>query len=195
VSVVPVSATDELGADALCCIEQTARRIAYRLAHTREDREDLIQDLIGHALAQRHAFEAARGSLGAFLTHILRAKAADLAKAAHRQRRGGGRPLRSLQEPVISADGEPLRLEDSVPDAPGYRLGQGLPSPSQALLAVPVRRFVDSLPPSDQDLCRRLLSAGCRAELAVELGISRKTLYQRLARLRARLQGAGIEPA
>src|SRR5690554_724601 len=90
-----------------CEAHRAARRLVRRVRLPRHQLEDVQQDLLVDLLERLPAFDARRGTLGAFAGKILTHKAARLANSIRRDRtRFGAVPI-SLDEPASSTCGEP----------------------------------------------------------------------------------------
>ncbi|MFB3882532.1 MAG: RNA polymerase sigma factor [Armatimonadota bacterium] len=175
-------------------IQQKARLVAARTEANPDDRHDLAQDLVLHALEQAHRFNQSRGTSAAFFGQVIEHKAADLAKARRALRRGRDLQMRSLQETVVTADGQQLTLEENATEDT-LRVQLGLRPPlsfEEALFASEVWRVLASLTPAERDLCWRLIHASSIKEVALSIGLSRAAVYKRIVRLRAFFRAAGI---
>ena len=88
--------------------DAAARRLLSRLRLSRCDLADLRQEFLLEVLARLLAFDAGRGSLGAFAGTVMAHKAARIARKVSRERAFyAARPV-SLDEPLADGDGTTL---------------------------------------------------------------------------------------
>jgi len=150
-------------------IRRKAARLARRVPDPAADRDDLAQDLAAALLARRPKFDPARGDPGAFAHAVVGTAAADI-------RRGRAAAKRARPAPAGPPEGCPdPRAAD----------------PAATDLAPDVAAAVARLP-DDLRAVADLLAATTVAGAARALGISRATLYRRVAEVRAAFERAGL---
>ena len=94
-----------------------ARRLVRQLRLPRADLDDVRQDLLVDLIARLPAYDAGRGTLGAFAGAILSNLATRIANKAKRERRMYGATPISLDEAIPESDG--LTRGDLVADVDG----------------------------------------------------------------------------
>ncbi len=187
------SSRKELDAEAFQIIRRKALQLIGRAGVSTDDREDIEGDLTLHVLEQLDKFDPTRGRLGAFVTRVVEHKAEDILDARCTARRDYRLDVCSLSDTVQTADGEEVAIEDIArEDAVRSQHSVGeLSLEEEVARKVDLERLLAHLPPEQQDLCRRLMSATI-SEVAAALGVPRTTLYGPLARLRAIFEEAGL---
>jgi len=165
-----------------------ARRMQRRYHLSREDGEDVRQDLLADILSRMEAFDTDRGSLGAFAGRVMANRSTRLAKYVIRHRK------------IFGA--APVCLESLHPSAgDGARGGDG--SAGQGHWTDPMAQVERSV---DLARCLCLLEAaeqrlaiGLAGETAHQLakrgGGSRSDLYRQARRIRLSLVALGLEAA
>jgi len=172
--------------------DTAAARLRRRLGLPRADLDDLRQDLLLDLIRRLPAFDATRGSIGAFAGIVLRNQASRIAMRVARERRTTGGRLMSLDEPA--SDGS--TLGDRLGDADGLAAWHGhCVAPEAAIDArIDLARSLSALSVRDRSLCAALTH--CPVRLLAERGLgSRATLYRRLRELRCALAAQGARAA
>jgi RNA polymerase sigma-70 factor (ECF subfamily) len=187
------SSRKELDAEAFQIIRRTASRLIGKAGVTRDEGEDIEGDLTLHVLEQLSKFDPTRGRLGAFVTRIVEHKAADILDARRTARRDFRLNVCSLSDTVQTAEGDEVSIEDIAhEDAVRSQHSVGeLSLEDEVARKVDLERLLAHIPPGQQDLCRRLMSATI-SEVAAALGVPRTTLYGPRSRLRAIFEEAGL---
>jgi len=169
-----------------------ARQLKGRAGWTRSDREDIEQDLRIDLLRRLPRFDPARGTRRSFVRHVVEKRVCTLLegrKAAMRDYRRHG----SLDEEVEDGEGGSESRGDTL-DAAECRERLGLPVPDEETalnLRLDLEAALRSLPPLLRDLSDRLRTA-TPSELARASGVPRTTLLERMGRIRAHLERAGL---
>ena len=167
-------------------IRTEAARIV-RGARLRDDeREDLEQDLRLHLVKRTRQYDAERGRPTTFAKCVVTRQACALLSASRAQRRSRGREAYSLDE--VQPGGHEPRIDhidqDTYLRATGRR-------PDQLDLSLDVKRAMGKLGDGERELAQ-LLMEDRMADIARRTGIPRSSLYDRVARLRASLEAAGL---
>ncbi|VTU02519.1 rna polymerase sigma70 : RNA polymerase sigma factor, sigma-70 family OS=Desulfovibrio alaskensis (strain G20) GN=Dde_0900 PE=4 SV=1: Sigma70_r2 [Gemmataceae bacterium] len=153
-------------------IRRKARRLVGRAGLGPQDAADLEQELHARLLAQRHRFDPARGTWAAFAHRLVDRCAANLVRDRRAAKRGRGRA-------------RPLTADVPAP-APADSGDGGADE-----LAAAVARAVAALPPRLRAVAELLLVTHV-AGAARALGVSRSTVYARLAEIGARHEFADL---
>jgi RNA polymerase sigma-70 factor (ECF subfamily) len=173
---------------------RAARRLVRRIRLPWHQLEDLRQDLLVDLLERLPAFDARRGTLGAFAGKILTHKAARLAKGIRRERLFGAVPI-SLDEPAASSEcGEPRG--HLLPEDQGLAAHLGQPTDAFARIErrLDLERALGALNGGDLRLCAELCDATTDC-LAAQGRAPRSSLYRRVKRIRLELMTAGLAVA
>ena len=182
----------------LACIldeaDVAARRLHRRLCLPTADLDDLRQDLLIDLICRLPAFDASRGSIGAFAGIVLRNQASRIALKHHRDRRCRGGALVSLDAPrgpgVTDALGETFSQSDGL----ATWHGQDGDELARTDLRHDVARVVGPLAPAARLFCAALGQSALRDLVARGVG-SRSALYRRTSELRLDLTARGLGPA
>ena len=175
----------ELDTYDLVLIRRKARTLAEQSSSSRDDQDDIEQDLVLHALQRLARFDRARGSLATFIDRVLTHKLADLMEAARTQSRGNDVPVLSLDATVETDDAEEIPIDETaVRDA--IRAQRGLSSSKgveHILARLALAQALDSLAPAQRQLWHLVAEHGVTAA-ARELGVGLTTVKRRLRKLR-----------
>jgi DNA-directed RNA polymerase specialized sigma24 family protein len=183
--------------DLACILDEAdaaARRLHRRLCLPASDLDDLRQDLLIDLICRLPAFDACRGSIGAFAGIVLRNQASRLALKHHRDRRSQGGALVSLNAPrgpgATDTLGETLGQSDGL----AAWLGQDCDDLARADLRHDIARVLGHLEPDARLFCAALGQCPLRDLVARGVG-SRSALYRRTRELRLELTARGLGPA
>lgn len=149
--------------------DKAARALRRRLRMPIHALEDLRQDILLDVVTRLHRFNPARGTLGAFSSHIARNRAKRLSARLSR------RP------PQVSIDD--LLAETLEKSMVEHGLLAPYPAYDDVDLAMDVRAIVQRLAPHQQLLCSRLVE-GTPTELHKQYGTAKSTIYRQIAQLR-----------
>lgn len=168
--------------------DAAAARLRRRLGLPRADLDDLRQDLVLDLIRRLPAFDARRGSIGAFAGIVLRNQASRIAARVARERRATGGRLLSLDAPA----GDGTNLGDRLGEADSLSALHGHCVALDAVIdaRIDLARALGALHPRDRSLCAVATQCPVRALAARGLG-SRATLYRRLRDLRCALAAHG----
>jgi RNA polymerase sigma-70 factor (ECF subfamily) len=176
-----------------------ARRLIRKLRLPSADRADIRQELLADLIARLPAFDASRGTIGAFAGVVLMHKAAEIARVIRRERLLFGAVPISLDEPVRGAKGATRGDLVAEHDGLGAHLGQPTDRFAEVDRRLAVQRAIGALPRQDRALCAALLDAtphrlAARSSAASHLG-ARSSLYRRLREVRLAFIATGLAPA
>ena len=172
--------------------DAAAARIRRRLGLPRADLDDLRQDLLVDLIRRLPAFDARRGSIGAFAGIILRNQASRIATRLRRERHACGGHLLSLDAPGI--DGRALADRLGGDDGLAVWNGQCAAIEDMTERRIDLARALGALESLDLRLCAAM--ANCPIRGLVDRGLgSRATLYRRLRNLRCILAAHGARAA
>jgi len=169
-------------------IRHQAAHLVRRAGLPASDRPDVEQELWLDLLKRWPRFDAERAGGRTFTARVVRHQAI---KILRRQKDAAADPARavcSLHELAANEDGRPLPLAPAVDEeAQARRIGHAPRSPQELFeLQSDVRRTVARLPAALRDLCERLTRCSV-SQAARELGITRASVYRRLAKVRSHL--------
>ena len=164
---------------------RTVYALALAVVGERADAEEVVADTLGQAWRSAGDYDPGRGSVGAWLNTIARARALDLVR--RRGRRG-----RAYQRAAQSADGE-LAAPVAMPAAPDRGV-------EQAEAGALVRRALAALPDAQRRVIELayfdgLSQSEIARELAEPLGTVKTRMRAGLEKLRATLRPLAGEGA
>ena len=167
-----------------------ARRLVGYYGFTRDDLEDLEQDLTLDVLERMSMYDEHRGSLRTFIDRITTHKIANIIRDRRRLKRDYSRIAWSLDEEVTTDDGHAARRGDGI-SQDDFDLEMGTASRSAIErhdMCMDIARYFNVLSPSLQ-LVAVLLTATSTSRTAEALGVPRGPFYGReLAQLRERFK-------
>ena len=182
----------------LACIldeaDAAARRLHRRLCLPVADLDDLRQDLLINLICRLPAFDASRGSIGAFAGIVLRNQASRIALRHHRDRRARGGALVSLDAPRGPGVTDTLGKTLSQSDGLATWHGQDGDDLARTELRHDLARVLGHLAPHARLFCAALGQCPLRDLVARGVG-SRSALYRRTGELRLDLTARGFGPA
>ncbi len=162
-----------LGA-ALAAARQQAARGARRLGLTRDDREDLQQDILVVLIERSRHYDPERATWAAYAGLVARHVIADRARA-----------LRETSQPEFEAV-----------DVDAFPAGASVTQVDEndATLTLDLARVVAELPEAPQDMLRLLMATGDVAQAQHCSTLSTAGFYRALADLRCWLRASGLRP-
>jgi RNA polymerase sigma-70 factor (ECF subfamily) len=172
--------------------DAAAARLRRRLRLPHAELDDLRQDLLLDLIRRLPAFDARRGSIGAFAGIILRNHASRIALRLRRERRATGGGLLSLD--AAGSDGRTLGDGLAEDDGLAAWYGGRVCSVDETDRRIDLARALGALHPRDLMLCAAMVQCPVRGLVGRGHG-SRATLYRRLRELRCVLAAHGARAA
>ena len=171
-----------------------ACRLHRRLCLPAADLDDLRQDLLIDLICRLPAFDASRGSIGAFAGIVLRNQASRIALRLHRDRWSGRGTLVSLDAPLRPDTTDTFGDTLSQSDGLAAWHGQDCDDLARTNLRHDLARVLGQLAPAARIFCAALGQCPLRDLVAQGVG-SRSALYRRTGELRFDLTARGLGPA
>ena len=171
-----------------------ARRLHRRLCLPAADIDDLRQDLLIDLICRLPAFDASRGSIGAFAGIVLRNQASRIALRHHRDRCSRGGALVSLDAPLRPDTADTFGDTLSQSDGLAAWHGQDCDDLARTNLRHDLARVLGQLAPAARLFCAALGQCPLRDLVAQGVG-SRSALYRRTGELRFDLTARGLGSA
>ena len=170
-------------------IQQASCRASHLVANaglSRDDWEDLRQEMLLDFLQRTPNFNPARGDWRGFVRGVIRNRSCVL---AHRESR------RIRFEPLAEAYGETDAAQDLDREICNQASEPGSANPSAALaLSADVQRVLAGLPEDLRKLAWQLTEMSV-AEIAARRGRSHQWIYHLIGKLRTAFSHAGVTPA
>lgn len=173
-------------------IRRKVRQLMGRTGFTREDREDLEQELLARVLQSLPKFNPDKAHLNPFLTTVVERYVANLLRnrrAAKRDHQG----MASLNVMIRVADVELTELAQTIGDRElDARLRRERRSEAEwAELAIDLAEVIAALPESWRTLLELRKTRSMR-EVAEEMNVPRTTLQSRMRNIRRQLEDTGL---
>jgi RNA polymerase sigma-70 factor, ECF subfamily len=156
-----------------------------------DDRDDLQQDLWLDAFVRSRKFDKTRSGRRTFLYRVVNNRAATLMKARTAGCRDYRLCQRSVDEPVVPGGLEPLANSVSADEYEARMCRRSLPRREHWELRTDIEKVIASLPADLASIVNQL-GAGSVVEAARRLGLSRSTMYRRIAEIRNVFISAGL---
>jgi len=166
-------------------MEQTrirARELAEKSQLPPDQCEDIQQDMLIALLKARKRFDPAKAGMHTFASRVMDCFSKDFIRRVASKRRRG-----HLDVPCADISDDFSLDRQAVGDGVLNDLVRD--ETCQA-----VRGVLDELPDDLRPVCEAMLHTKDRKAIAEQLGISRSSLYRRIARIQAYFRAAGLEP-
>ncbi len=173
-------------------VKRKVRQIIGRAGYTRQDKEDLEQELLTRLLQGLKSFDPDVAHRKSFVTAIVERAVATILRDAEAQKRDHRR-ISSLQRLVDLTDEGPTELAETIGDREynGRRCRDPRSDEDLAQLVTDLAEVIDSVPDELCDLAKRMKTQSISA-IAREIGVPRTTLNDAVRRLRQRFEQAGL---
>ena len=173
-------------------VRRKVKQIIGRAGYTRQDKEDLEQELLTRLLQGLKSFDPNVAHRKAFVTAIVERSVASIIRDAEAQKRDHRR-IGSLQLLVEVTEDGPTELAETIGDREynGRRCRNPRSDEDLAQLVTDLADVIDSLPDELRDLAERMKTKSISA-IAREIGVPRTTLNDTVRRLRQRFETAGL---
>jgi RNA polymerase sigma factor (sigma-70 family) len=151
-------------------IRREACQMVGRAGLTRDDHDDLVQELALRLWKSSRRFDPAQAHWKSFVTAVVERHVIQILRDRAALKRDGG-PC----EPLAAEGGPADRASD----------------PARTELALDVAAVLDGLPEDLPDLAGRLMTQSL-SEAARDLGVARSSLQRRIGRIRRLFEDAGL---
>ncbi len=175
-------------------IRHKARQLIGKYGFTRDDYEDLTQEMAVDLLTRLSKFDPAKAGPNTFVARIIDRKISSLIRHRKQRMRDFRRQVCSLDDPIEGEDCSNGSLGETISqDEHDLRTGRhARPELDRIDLRLDVCLAISSLPPDLRVLAERLVTQSI-TETAHELGVPRSTLYEKgIARLRKAFEDKGL---
>jgi RNA polymerase sigma-70 factor (ECF subfamily) len=175
-------------------IRHKARQLIGKYGFTRDDYDDLQQEMMLDLLRRLGKYDPSKAGLSTFVARIVDRKVSTLIRHQRQEKRDYRRPICSLDAQVEDQDGQARGLDevlsqDAFDDAVARH---DRPQAERLDLRLDLSLVLDELPDDLRQLALRLQTRTV-AEIARELGVPRSTLYEKgIARLRKIFEDKGL---
>lgn len=159
-------------------IRRKIKQLVGRAGFTRQDREDLEQELVLRLLQSLNLFDSKRGHLNVFVTTVIERAVAMIVRERLAKKRDGG-VVRSIDQEQTKAGASPEPVDPRPSDQAAFDLASDL--------AEVLARLPDDL----RALAERLKDQSV-SQAARDLGVPRTTLQRQVQRLRRWFEDAGL---
>jgi RNA polymerase sigma factor (sigma-70 family) len=174
-------------------IKKVAQRMVGKASLLGDDVPDLQQDLWLHLLEHLGHYRADRGHPRAFITRVVKNKAASILAARAAAKRGGDLQFVSLDEEFEDEDGEVTERHETISVDDYLRRTRGTirSEEERRNLAIDMRRMADRQPSHCLAVCMLLIDRD-ECDVANVVGLPRSTLRDLIKRLRASCAKTGL---
>ncbi|MBU0743174.1 sigma-70 family RNA polymerase sigma factor [bacterium] len=175
-------------------IRHKARQLIGKYGFTRDDYDDLQQEMMLDLLRRLGKYDPSKAGLSTFVARIVDRKISTLIRHQRQEKRDYRRPVCSLDAQVEDQDGQARGLDEILSqDAFDEEVARhDRPEAERVDLRLDLTLVLDELPDDLRQLAR-LLQTRTVAEIARELGVPRSTLYEKgIARLRKIFEDNGL---
>ena len=184
----------ELNDYAIQHIRHKARQLVGTAGFTRDDFEDIQQDLIVDLLERLPKFDPAKAKYNTFVSRIVERKVSKLIRHRKQQIRDCRREECSLNADIDDCGGGTVeRIQTISQDEHDLRTGKYTrPADERVDLRLDIEAVLADLPPELRRAGQMLMTMPI-AEVAHKLGVPRSTFYEtHLARLREIFEAKGL---
>lgn len=166
-------------------IGRVARRMIGRTGLLPDDLHDIRQDIWLDLLERLPGYRQDRGHIRAFITQVVKHKAATILEARKAAKRGGGTPDLSLDWEMEDEDGDPFDLHETISVDEYLRRTRGTIRSEEERrdLALDVRKLIGKLPAASQAVCLLLINNDVTTVASI-VGKPRSTLRDLIGVLR-----------
>ena len=174
-------------------IQVTARKLGAAFRFNADDQEDLAREILLELLRVMPKFDPARGELKAFITYWVDKRSKRVLKSMVCENSDFQRVAYSLDETVKEFDGEIVPKCDLI-DGENYLMSVGVircQSMELTDIRLAVGKALSAMTPYQRDICTRIMSNNIK-QVARDLGVSRRHIYENLRRLRPLFEDCGI---
>ena len=176
-------------------IYHKARQLVGTAGFTKDDVEDLEQEMRLDLLERLPKFDANKATYNTFVSRLVERKISNLIRHRTQEMRDFRCEEGSIHDVVESGDSgdeKVERIETVTQDEQDFRLGKHVRSTEERRdLKLDISLVLSKLPPDLRELAE-LLQGMSITDVAHELGIARPTVYDRLKRLRQAFEELGI---
>jgi RNA polymerase sigma-70 factor, ECF subfamily len=171
---------------AIWLIRRKADRVVGRAGFSPSDREDLEQEIALDLLVRLKRFDPVRASFRTFVVRVVDHKVANLLEDRCAGKRDWRRNGESLHDLVDDEDGDRVERWQTLPETAGDD-GQG-----GSDLRLDLEAALRTLPPALREACEWLRNQSF-TEASRATGIPRSTLQDRMKKVRAQFERAGLD--
>lgn len=174
-------------------VRRKVKQLIGRAGFTKQDREDLVQDMYARVLQSLPLFNPDQAHRNKFITAVVERYVANILRNKQAEKRDHRR-ISSLNVMIEITDEGPTELSQTIGDRElDARLGREvLPKDVLDQLALDVAQVIATLPAPCQRLLelRKMLNM---REVAEEMGVPRTTLNDWMVRIRETFELAGLQ--
>ena len=182
----------QLGRFEFGIIKKKVRQIIGRAGYTRQDQEDLEQELLTRLLQSLKSFDPKQAHRKCFVTAVVERDVANILRDAKAEKRDHRR-IGSLHVMIEVTDDGPTELAGTIGEREhnARRCRHPRSEDDLAQLATDLADVVAAIPDELRDLAERLKTQSIAA-IAREVGVPRTTLNDSVRHLRQRFEQAGL---
>ena len=171
-----------------------ARRLRRRREFRGAELPDIQQDLAAQVLQQARLFDPGRGAVVTFIAAVVESAAAMLCRDRSRLKRTADRPVQSLEDSVLDADGREVLYRELLRESDSGRR-QGVPAVAESSrhsAAVELADALEGMATPFPEICRHLMDGKTEPWIAREMNLSRRQVRKAVVAIGERLEQAGF---
>jgi len=165
-------------------IRMKARHLVTTYSFTKDDLDDITQQLRLDLLERTDQFDPRRGTWEGFVTGVIDSRIASIIDHRRMQKRDPRREECSIHEPITDENGRTVELVATMP--------AGEHRPADRDMVIDLADALEQLPLRLQRLCARR-KVTTVTQIAREFGVSRKTVYAWLKRVETVFRAKGLD--
>ena len=184
----------DLNAYAKDIIRHKARQLIGNCGFTRDDYEDLKQEMALDLLVRLSKFDQRKADLNTFIARVVERKISTIIRHRMQEKRDYRCRVCSLDDPIEDKGGATFTREQTISqDEIDQRRGKfNRPEGDRIDMRLDVSLVLSDLPPDLRRLAQLLMTESI-TEAARDLGVPRSTLYETgIARLRRAFEDKGL---
>ena len=175
-------------------IQGKAKKLVDRAEFSASDHDDLIQEFALDLERRRSNFNPRKASWPAFVAMVIDHKTATILEHRRAAKRSLCNEASSLNQATTDDDGRECEFATTLSDSDtSRRTGRQQPEQEAASdLALELATVLETLPTRLRRVCEALTTTCRKSQAARDLGISRQSLYEAVAKIRQRFEDAGL---
>jgi len=175
-------------------IRYSTRRLKDKCRFTKEECEDVAQDLRVHLLLRLSSFDPQRAKRRTFISRIIENHAHTITHARYAAKRNPHQVAYSLDAQIDANNpGSGMRRDYLTEDEYYESLRGSTPVEARRDLKISLSILIDQMPELLRQVCELLYAGYTLKDAARILNIHRSTAHDRKAQIRRRLRAAGFE--
>jgi RNA polymerase sigma factor (sigma-70 family) len=179
-----MNTTDDFLEHATKSIEARGARLANRGDISKEDIEDIKQQLYMHLTVQQDKFDADKSQVCTFIHHVVEKKLFNILRSKYSGKKANDQDCVSLNSIVARDDiqGANLTLEQCISNQEYQRFHQNNSDDFTDTInrKIDIENIIENLPSEQKQACLLILEGNSISETAKKIDVSRSNFYKRV---------------